>query len=88
MVRVQLVSGQVAAQLDLPDDEAATVAALFAAVRRAQPELYARWCDEDGELRHSLSVFVNGDHVRYHQGLRTTLADGDQVQVIALVAGG
>jgi sulfur-carrier protein len=50
--------------------------------------LIATWCDEQGQLRESLPVFVNGEHIRYRQGLQTELQAGDEVYVIPLVAGG
>ncbi len=87
-MRLKLIYGHVASWFEFPDAAGVDVAGLLAAVEQAQPELYARWCDEEGQLRHSLSVFVNGDHVRYRDGLQTPLADGDEVLVIALVAGG
>lgn len=65
-----------------------TVEQLLHTVKNTHPQVAANWCDEKGRLRASLSVFINGEHIRYRQGLRTELKEGDDVYVIALIAGG
>lgn len=58
------------------------------AVKASHPKIYASWCDNDGQLRNSLAVFVNGEHVRYKNGMETYLYDGDEVYIVPLIAGG
>jgi molybdopterin converting factor small subunit len=48
----------------------------------------AAWRDGLGRLRESLPVFVNGEHIRYRQGMQTVLKEGDEIYVIPLIAGG
>jgi molybdopterin converting factor small subunit len=67
---------------------APTVAEVLDAVKDARPDIHAGWLGPDGRLRESLAVLVNGDHVRYREGLRTRLGEADEVYVIPLVAGG
>ena len=71
-----------------PGDIPPTVAQLLAAVGTTRPEVVATWCDGQKGLRNSLPVFINGEHIRYRQGLQTELQDGDEEYVIPLVAGG
>jgi molybdopterin converting factor small subunit len=71
-----------------PDKIPPTVEQLLTAARRKRPEAAAAWCDNKGRLRASLPVFVNGEHIRYRQGLQTELKEGDEVYVIPLIAGG
>jgi molybdopterin converting factor small subunit len=71
-----------------PGDTPPTIEQLLFAAGTTRPELAAGWCDEQGKLRESLPVFVNGEHIRYRQGLQTALKDGDRVYVIPLIAGG
>jgi molybdopterin converting factor small subunit len=65
-----------------------TVEQLLNSTRSSRPQLVATWCDEQGRLRESLPVFINGEHIRFRKGLETELKDGDEVYVIPLIAGG
>jgi molybdopterin synthase sulfur carrier subunit len=65
-----------------------TIEQLLKSVRNTHPQLIAGWCDERGRLRESLPIFINGEHIRFRQGLQTELKDEDEVYVIPLIAGG
>ena len=43
---------------------------------------------EDGELKHYVNVYVNGEEARSLEGLHTPLKDGDEVAIIPALAGG
>ena len=57
-------------------------------VKESHPKIYTSWCDGDGQFRSSLPVFVNGEHIRYKDGMETELRDGDEVYIVPLIAGG
>jgi molybdopterin converting factor small subunit len=65
-----------------------TVAQLLNSLEDTAHPWLADWWDEQGRLRESLPVFVNGEHIRYRKGLQTVLKDGDEIYVIPLIAGG
>ena len=44
--------------------------------------------DESGQLRRFVNIYVNGDDVRFIDGLGTPLKDGDEVSIVPAVAGG
>ena len=52
------------------------------------PGLKERLCDEAGGLRRFVNVYVNGEDVRFLQGLATPLKPGDEVSIVPAVAGG
>ena len=74
--------------LQFPEDAKVDVARVLESVKERHPGVLERWCDTEGRLRSSLSVFVNGEHIRYRKGMDTSLQDGDEVYVIPLMAGG
>ena len=65
----------------------ATVGEVFAELGREHEELLSRITD-GGEVRPFLNVFVNGDDIRFAQGLETPVRDGDEVSIIPSIAGG
>jgi sulfur-carrier protein len=44
--------------------------------------------DERGELRPLVNVYVDGEDVRERDGLDTPLEGGEQIRVLAAIAGG
>ena len=54
----------------------------------SSPGLKDRICDEGGEIRRFVNVFVNGEDVRFLAGLSTDLKTGDEVSIVPAVAGG
>jgi molybdopterin synthase sulfur carrier subunit len=52
------------------------------------PAIRARLRDEQGNLRRFVNLYVNGEDIRFLQGLDTTLKPGDELAIIPAVAGG
>jgi molybdopterin synthase sulfur carrier subunit len=87
-MRIKLTCGSELVFSDWAGEPLPTVARLLDRARSIHPHLAGGWCNASGQLRQSLAVFVNGEHIRYRQGLQTELKDGDEVYVIPLIAGG
>jgi len=58
------------------------------ALERDYPGLRERVCDERGEIRRFVNIYVNGEDIRFLQGLATPLKPGDEVSIVPAVAGG
>ncbi len=52
------------------------------------PGIRERLCDDSGDLRHFVNIYVNGEDVRFLQGLSTEINTGDEVSIVPAVAGG
>lgn len=68
--------------------EGSTLLDCIEALDREYPGLKERLYDESGELRRFVNVYVNGEDVRFLQGLNTPLKPGDEVSIVPAVAGG
>jgi MoaD family protein len=68
--------------------EGSDVAKMIESLDGAFPGLKARLCDDSGELRHFVNIYVNGEDIRYIDGAATALSDGDEVSIVPAVAGG
>ena len=66
----------------------ATVATLLGALGGAHPGVRDRVLDETGTLRPHVNVFVNGESVRWLDGLATPVGPDDEVWIIPSVSGG
>ncbi len=52
------------------------------------PGIKERLCDETGELRHFINIYLNGEDVRFLDGLETAINAGDEISIVPAVAGG
>ena len=52
------------------------------------PSLKSQLLTADGELNRFVNVYVNGQDVRYLDGLATAVAERDEVRLLPAMAGG
>lgn len=64
-----------------------TVNECFEKLVETFPGTKNRLIDENGKLPPIL-VFLNGENIRFLEGLETAVADGDEIGIIPLAAGG
>ena len=65
-----------------------TLGDLLDAVAARHPTLDRRIRDETGRVRRFVNVYVDGEDVRWQDGLATAVPDGAVVQVLPSIAGG
>jgi molybdopterin synthase sulfur carrier subunit len=68
--------------------EGGTVGAVLDALFERHGELRDRLSDGNGGLRRFVNVYVDGEDIRFTDGLETPVADGHEVQILPAVAGG
>ena len=81
----ELVGGRAALRVAL--HEGASVRSLLGELAARHPLLHRRLCDDRGELRRYVNVYVGEEDVRV-SGLDAPLPPGAQLLVIPSVAGG
>ncbi len=47
-----------------------------------------RLCDEKGDLRRFINIYVNEEDIRFLTGKDTPLKEGDEVSIVPAIAGG
>jgi molybdopterin synthase sulfur carrier subunit len=68
--------------------EGSSVAEVLASLDEAHPGFTDRLLDEEGGLRRFVNVFVADDDIRFMDGVKTAVPDGETVSIIPAVAGG
>ncbi len=58
------------------------------AMEEQYPGIKARLCDDKGDLRSFVNIYINGEDVRFLSGIDSPLNAGDEVSIIPAVAGG
>jgi len=68
--------------------EATNVGEMMEHLEAAHAGLKERLCDDAGEIRRFVNVYVNDEDVRFLEGRATALKDGDEVSIVPAIAGG
>jgi sulfur-carrier protein len=68
--------------------DGATVREVLDALFARHDDLRDRLTDDGGGLRRFVNVYVDGEDVRFGDGLDTAVAERDEVQILPAVAGG
>ena len=68
--------------------DGASVGDVIESLEAAHPGLKERLCDDAGEIRRFVNVYVNDEDVRFLEGRATALKDGDEVSIVPAIAGG
>ncbi len=87
-VRIPMPLRKLTGEESVVAGEGSTLAECIDGLEARYPGLKERLCDETGDLRRFVNVYVNGEDVRFLDGLSTPLTGGDEVSIVPAVAGG
>jgi sulfur-carrier protein len=68
--------------------QAGSIAEMIEALNTSHPGIKDRLCDETGELRRFVNIYVNEEDIRFLKGKETSLKDGDEISIVPAIAGG
>jgi molybdopterin synthase sulfur carrier subunit len=74
--------------VDIVTLDAATLSDAVDQLEGTFPGIKERICDESGEIRRFVNVYINGEDVRFLDNLATKLNAADEVSIVPAVAGG
>ena len=67
---------------------AANIVDMIDTLNTVHPGIKARLCDDSGELRRFVNIYVNEEDIRFLKGKDTSLKAGDEVSIVPAIAGG
>ena len=70
------------------ESAAANIVDMIGSLDATYPGLKSRLCDEKGDLRRFVNIYVNEEDIRFLNGKDTSLKDGDEVSIVPAIAGG
>ena len=88
MVRVPTPLRRLTNNQDKVEVEASTIAEFIDSMENAYPGIKERLMDESGQLRYFVNIYLNGEDVRFLQGVETATQSGDEISIVPAVAGG
>jgi sulfur-carrier protein len=88
IVRIPTPLRKLTNEQDVVSGEGDTLRQCIDGLDSQYPGLKERLLDETGELRRFVNIYVNGEDVRFQDGVNTRLHGGDEVSIVPAVAGG
>ena len=64
------------------------VGEIIEALQQQHPGLKERICDENGDVRRFVNLYLNDEDIRFKDGKKTPVNDGDELSIIPAIAGG
>ncbi len=75
-------------ETELVEVQGATVGEIFNQLETRFPGLQARLCEESGELRRFINVYVDGEDIRFLDRLQTPVPATAEISIVPAIAGG
>ncbi len=68
--------------------EGTTIREVLDSLELSFPGIRERLCDDRGVIRKFINLYLNDEDIRFMDGEKTVLKDGDAVSIIPAIAGG
>jgi sulfur-carrier protein len=76
------------AELESVSAAGANIGELIDNLDKAYPGLKNRLCDEAGNVRRFVNIYVNGEDIRFLEEKATAVKDNDEISIVPAIAGG
>jgi molybdopterin synthase sulfur carrier subunit len=87
-IRIPMPLRKLTNDADIVNADAPTLREALDKLDGEYPGIKERICDEAGEIRRFVNVYVNGEDVRFLDNVNTKLSPNDEVSIVPAVAGG
>lgn len=74
--------------VEIVKSDAGSLAEAIDGLEQDFPGIKERLCDEAGQIRRFVNIYVNGEDVRFLDNVATKLGPNDDVSIVPAVAGG
>jgi sulfur-carrier protein len=69
-------------------DSCTTLGQMIESLEKEFPGIKERLCDEKGEIRRFINVYLNDEDIRFLKNRETPVKAGDEVSIVPAIAGG
>ncbi len=87
-IRIPAPLRKLTKDLAVVDSNGATIQDILADLEKNYPGIKERICDETGQVRRFINIFVNGEDIRFKDGIKTKVEKDSEVSIIPAIAGG
>ncbi len=87
-VRIPTPLRKLTRDLDVVEVEGSTIDEILKNLDATFPGLSERICDEAGNVRRFVNIFVNDEDIRFLEERATKINEGDEISIVPAIAGG
>ncbi len=87
-VRIPTPLRKLTADNEIVEATGNTIGEIIEDLESRYPGLKERICDESGNVRRFVNVFLNDEDIRFLDERETRISDGDEVSIVPAIAGG
>ena len=69
-------------------DEDSSVENIIVALNNLYPGILSKILDDDNQLHKYVNIFIDGEDIRYLDGINTQVNENDELSIVPAVAGG
>jgi molybdopterin synthase sulfur carrier subunit len=66
----------------------ANIGELIEDLEKSFPGIKERLCDQDGNVRRFVNIFLNDEDIRFLEDKETAVKAGDEISIVPAIAGG
>ena len=87
-VRIPTPLRKLTGELEVVQAAGSTIAEVLHSLEQTFPGLKERICDDAGQVRRFVNVFVNDEDIRFLEESATPVKDTDEISIVPAIAGG
>lgn len=87
-VRIPTPLRKLTNDLEVVQASGTTISEILHSLEQAFPGLKERICDEAGQVRRFVNVYVNDEDIRFLQEAATPVKETDEISIVPAIAGG
>ena len=87
-IRIPTPLRKLTGEQEVVQADGATVGELLHSLDTSFPGLKERICDDQGNIRRFVNVYLNDEDIRFLDEQATAVREGDEISIIPAIAGG
>jgi molybdopterin synthase sulfur carrier subunit len=87
-VRIPTPLRKLTNEIEVVQAAGSTIGEILDHLDKAFPGLKERICDDTGNVRRFVNIFVNDEDIRFLEDKATPVKDSDEVSIVPAIAGG
>ncbi len=87
-IRIPTPLRKLTGEQEVVQADGSTIGDILRSLDSMYPGLKERICDEEGNVRRFVNVYVNDEDIRFLDEQATAVREGDEISIVPAIAGG